>query len=81
MVQLLSDHDTFIITLLATKLATKPGLSKRTISYHKLEDINTDHMITSLNLDSLEDIVFSFNNNLQKALDHNAKLKGKNHHV
>ena len=46
----LHDHDTVISTLSATKLC----LSKRTISYHKLENINTDEMITSMNLASLE---------------------------
>ena len=52
-VQLLSDHDTVISTL----SATKPGMSKRMITYHKLEDINNDEMITSMNLDSLEFIM------------------------
>ena len=73
----LSDHDTGISTL----LDTKPGLSKRTISYCKLEDISTDEMIKSMNMDSLEvitdleDLLLSFNKNLQKALDDNAPLK------
>ena len=57
------------------------------ISYHKLEDINTDEMITSINLDPLEvitdlgELVVSFNNNLWKAMDHNAPLKEKKSHV
>ena len=66
--------------------ATKQGLSRRTISYHKLEDISTDEIITSMNLDSLEvitdleDLVISFNNKLQKALDDNTLLKEKPSH-
>ena len=53
------------------------------ISYHKLEDFDTDEMIIGMNLDSLEvitdleDLVLSFNNNLMKALDDNAPLKEK----
>ena len=79
----LSDHYTVISTL----LATRPGLSKSMITYYMLEDINTDEMMTSMNLDSLEfitdldDLVLSFNNNLWKALDDNAPLKGKTSHV
>ena len=79
----LSDHDT-VISILS---ATKPDLSKRTISYHMLEDISTDEMMRSMNLDSLEvitdleDLVLSFSNNFQKAQDDNAPLKEKQHHI
>ena len=77
----------YYYTVINTLLATKLGLSKRMISYHKLQDINTDEMITSINLDSLEvitdleDLVLSFNNNLGKALDDKAPLKEKKHHM
>ena len=58
----------------------RPDISRKVLSYHKLKDINFQHMINSISLnydDDLDGLVEQFDKALSKALDEVAPIQTK----
>ena len=58
----------------------RPDITRKVLSYHKLKDINIQHMINSVSLncdDDLDGLVEQFDKALSKALDEVAPIQTK----